>query len=63
MIKKFAAEFKGVEDNVPDKILRIPLKIYRARKDASSDKKTLDKISSAILNFEYGKAAELAEGI
>jgi hypothetical protein len=63
MNKKFAAEFKGVEDNVPDKILRIPLKIYRARKDASSDKKTLDKISSAILNFEYGKAAELAEGI
>lgn len=66
MNKKFSARFKGVADVVPNDILRIPLKLYNARKGLSKKqaelcKAKLDEIRDALLNEKYEKARKLAE--
>lgn len=61
MNKKYSAMYKGIEDVVPDDILRIPLKLYKARKDSKSDKALLDKLSKALFDKEFDKAEKLSE--
>jgi hypothetical protein len=60
MTKKYAAEYKGAKINVPDDILRIPLKLYKARKDGKSDKAVLDELSKALFEKDFNKAKTLA---
>ncbi|MFA5292124.1 MAG: glycoside hydrolase family 99-like domain-containing protein [Phycisphaerae bacterium] len=61
MNKKYVAKYKGVEDNVPNDVLKIPLKLYKARKESKSDKAILDELSKALFEKDFGKAKTLAE--
>jgi hypothetical protein len=54
--KKYSAMYKGVKDDVPNDILRIPLKLYKARKAAKVEKAVLDELSAALYNKEFDKA-------
>lgn len=66
--KKYSAQYKGIQDTVPNSALRIPLKIYQARKatakltNARQKAKLtakLDQARDALLAGEYDKAARL----
>jgi len=61
MNKKYAAKYKGVEDDVPNDILEIPLKLYKARKEGKSDKVMLDELSKALFEKDFNKAKTLTE--
>ncbi len=61
MNKKYSAKFKSVKDDVPNDILRIPLKLYKARKEGKCDKVVLNELSKALFEKDFGKAKTLAE--
>jgi hypothetical protein len=65
--KKYAAQYKGVSDHVPNETLRIPLRLLKARQKtamlAESDRKTnlskqLDQVHEALLAGDCQKAAQ-----
>ena len=58
MNKRYAARFKGVADAVPDSALRLPLKLYQARK-AGRPADELDAARQAILDGDYAAATRL----
>jgi len=58
--KKYSAMYKGVRDDVPNDVLRIPLKLYNARKAAKAEKTVLDDLSGALFNKEFDRAKVLA---
>ena len=58
--KRFSARYKGIADPVPDEALRVPLKIYKARKAGSAEEKLLDTIHRDLLNGNYQKAIQLS---
>jgi glycoprotein endo-alpha-1,2-mannosidase len=59
--KKYSAMYKGVKDDVPNDILRIPLKLYKARKASKTEKAVLDELSGTLFNKNFEKAKLLAE--
>ncbi len=61
MNKKYAAKYKGETDTVPNEALRIPFKIYTARKADFSDGDLLNTISRCLLEGKYSKAIQLSE--
>lgn len=61
MTKKYAAGYRGVKDNVPNEILPVVLKLYKARKAGKSDKAMLDELSKALFERDFAKAKVLAE--
>jgi glycoprotein endo-alpha-1,2-mannosidase len=67
MNKKYSAAYKGVNDAVPNSALRIPLQLYKARKNAAkiadaSQRATisssLDQVRDALLVGRYENAAQ-----
>jgi glycoprotein endo-alpha-1,2-mannosidase len=72
MTKKYSAQYKGTTDKVPNEALRIPLKIYQARKglEKQTDQKLrakvaaqLDQAREALLSGQTQKAARLMNEI
>lgn len=58
--KKYSAIYKGKSDDVPNEMLRVPLKLYKARKENKADKAVLDELSNALFNKDFEKAKSLA---
>jgi len=63
MNKKYSAVYKGVRDDVPNEILRIPLKLLNARKQNKADKAILDELSNELMKNNFEKASQLSERI
>lgn len=61
--KQFAAQYKGVADAVPNEALRVPLKIYKARKARYTNAPLLDNVRDVLMKGDYQKAIQLAETI
>lgn len=60
MNKKLSAQYKGIRDGVPEEALRIPLKLYNARKSNRSNADLLNAVGRCLLDGEYQKAIELS---
>ncbi|MCE5341332.1 MAG: glycoside hydrolase family 99-like domain-containing protein [Planctomycetaceae bacterium] len=58
--KKYSAIYKGIKDDMPNDVLRIPLKLYKARKAGQAEKAVLDELSGCLFNKDFGKAKSLA---
>lgn len=63
MNKKYSAVYKGIKDDVPNDALKIPLKLYNARKQSKADKTLLDELGKALFEKDFDKAKTLAEKI
>ncbi|HBG27873.1 MAG: hypothetical protein A2Y10_17265 [Planctomycetes bacterium GWF2_41_51] len=61
MNKKYSAMYKGIKDDVPNDALKIPLKLYNARKQGKADKTLLDELSKSLLEKNFDRASQLAE--
>lgn len=61
--KKYSAMYKGVKDDIPNDVLKIPLKLYKARKAGKAAKAILDELSGCLFNKDFEKAKSLAEKI
>jgi glycoprotein endo-alpha-1,2-mannosidase len=68
--KKYSAAYKGIEDRVPNTALRIPLRLYKARKDAAALadaaqkaglSSKLDEVRDALLAGRYEQAEQRME--
>jgi len=70
LTKKYSADYKGVADTVPNGALRIPLRLYKARKNAANGanaarraaiSSSLDHVRDDLLAGRYDKAAQRLE--
>lgn len=68
LTKQYSARYKGKKDNVPDEALRIPLKLFQARKKAivlqdsahkAAFNHALDEARQATIEGDYMKAEKL----
>jgi glycoprotein endo-alpha-1,2-mannosidase len=59
--KKYSAMYKGIKDDMPNDVLRIPLKLYKARKAGKTEKVVLDELSGCLFSKDFEKAKLLAE--
>lgn len=57
--KRLAAQYKAVADPVPNEALRVPLRIYQARKAHYTNVNLLNEISDCLLTGDYQQAIQL----
>ncbi len=62
MTKTLVARYKGIADNIPDKVLQTPLMIYKHRKQGNPQEQArLDEIVKLLLTGQYNQALALSD--